>query len=240
MLGRGFWSLFVVAFLLFLGIVRLLWTVVVHWECLNLSVGRREIVFLGGLACANLLPWRWWWLGEHPHFLGRAGHETTALLLGTSRDSLIGKVAALLETHEMGHIQGAALDVYGVEPVPANSQPWRRAGPLGGRDGCSKALNTPRMGYVDNFLMNIWCAEAAENVERGLDGKEILLQLMYQTPDLCFIAGPLLAQLSIYSFSATSLQRCHPSCAGSIDPDFRTSYPRKPCRVPISTLSIFS
>ncbi|KAJ7780279.1 hypothetical protein DFH07DRAFT_794481 [Mycena maculata] len=30
------------------------------------------------------------------------------------------------------------------------------------------------MGYVDEGLMNAWYAETAENVERWLDGKEVL------------------------------------------------------------------
>jgi hypothetical protein len=32
------------------------------------------------------------------------------------------------------------------------------------------------MGYVEEGIMNTWYAETAENVERWLDGKEILHQ----------------------------------------------------------------
>jgi hypothetical protein len=30
------------------------------------------------------------------------------------------------------------------------------------------------MGYVDEVLMNAWYAETAENVDRWLEGKEVL------------------------------------------------------------------
>ncbi|KAL8350968.1 hypothetical protein RB601_000868 [Gaeumannomyces tritici] len=101
--------------------------------------------------------------------------KPTALLVNTSRGPLVDE-AALVETLEEGRIQGAALDVYPVEPVPAES-PWRRPG-YWGQDGRSKVLNTPHMGYVDTVLMNTWYAETAENVERWLQGKEILHRLV--------------------------------------------------------------
>ncbi|KAJ7612642.1 D-isomer specific 2-hydroxyacid dehydrogenase [Roridomyces roridus] len=101
--------------------------------------------------------------------------KPSALLVNASRGPLIDD-AALLDTLESGHIRGAAMDVFEQEPLPADS-PWRRSG-YWGRDGRSNVLTTPHMGYVDEGLMNAWYAETAENVERWLDGREVLHRLV--------------------------------------------------------------
>lgn len=95
----------------------------------------------------------------------------SALLVNTSRGPLVDQ-AALVDVLERGGIRGAAMDVFDVEPLPRDS-PWRRAD-YWGRDGRSKVLTTPHMGYVNEDLMNAWYAETAENVERWLDGRELL------------------------------------------------------------------
>ncbi|KAH7308665.1 D-isomer specific 2-hydroxyacid dehydrogenase [Stachybotrys elegans] len=100
--------------------------------------------------------------------------KQSALLINTSRGPLIDQ-AALLNTLEAGRIRGAALDVYDIEPLPLTS-PWRRPN-YWGRDGRSLLVATPHMGYVDEGLMNAWYAETAENVDRWLDGREILHRL---------------------------------------------------------------
>ncbi|KAI3400577.1 hypothetical protein diail_2779 [Diaporthe ilicicola] len=97
--------------------------------------------------------------------------KPSALLVNTSRGPLVDQ-AALVDTLEEGRIRGAAMDVFDVEPLPRDS-PWRRAD-YWGRDGRSKVLTTPHMGYVNEDLMNAWYAETAENVERWLDGRELL------------------------------------------------------------------
>lgn len=97
--------------------------------------------------------------------------KPSALLVNTSRALLIDPTA-LVDTLEKGRIRGAALDVFDVEPLPRDS-PWRRAN-YWGRDGRSNVLTTPHMGYVDEALMNAWYAETAENVERWLDGRDLL------------------------------------------------------------------
>ncbi|KAL1874477.1 hypothetical protein Daus18300_003495 [Diaporthe australafricana] len=97
--------------------------------------------------------------------------KPSALLVNTSRGPLVDQ-AALVDVLEGGRIRGAAMDVFDVEPLPRDS-PWRRAG-YWGRDGRSKVLTTPHMGYVSEDLMNAWYAETAENVERWLDGRELL------------------------------------------------------------------
>ncbi|KIE00092.1 glycerate dehydrogenase, partial [Metarhizium majus ARSEF 297] len=95
----------------------------------------------------------------------------SAMLVNTSRGPLIDS-AALLDTLERGGLRGAALDVYDVEPLPLDS-PWRRAN-YWGTGGRSRLVITPHMGYADEGLMNAWYAETAENVERWLEGKQVL------------------------------------------------------------------
>ncbi|KAH8131273.1 glycerate dehydrogenase [Trichoderma asperellum] len=97
--------------------------------------------------------------------------KNSAILVNTSRGQLVDQ-AALLDTLERGAIRGAALDVFDIEPLPLYS-PWRRAN-YWGEGGRSRLITTPHMGYADEGLMNAWYAETAENVDRWLDGKEVL------------------------------------------------------------------
>ena len=100
--------------------------------------------------------------------------KPSALLVNTSRGLLIDQ-DALLDTLEQGRIRGAALDVFDIEPLPLTS-PWRRTN-YWGLNGRSALLTTPHMGYVDEVLMNTWYAETAENVERWLQGRDVLHRL---------------------------------------------------------------
>lgn len=100
--------------------------------------------------------------------------KRTALLVNTSRGPLINE-KDLLQAAEEGKIRGIGLDTFEYEPLPADS-PWRCQ--KWGRDGRSKVLVTPHMGYVEEGLMNNWYAETAENVERWLAGKEVLHRLV--------------------------------------------------------------
>ncbi|KAH8700731.1 D-isomer specific 2-hydroxyacid dehydrogenase [Talaromyces proteolyticus] len=96
--------------------------------------------------------------------------KDSALLVNTARGPLVDSQAlqdALL-THQ---IAGAALDVFDIEPLPATS-PWRSQ--EWGRNGRSNLLVTPHMGYVENGIMNTWYEETAENVERFLQGQDLL------------------------------------------------------------------
>ncbi|KAK4155775.1 D-isomer specific 2-hydroxyacid dehydrogenase, partial [Chaetomidium leptoderma] len=101
--------------------------------------------------------------------------KPSSLLVNTSRGPLIDQ-PALRDTLERGHIQGCAMDVFDIEPLPRDS-PWRKRD-YWGQDGRSNVLVTPHMGYVDTGLMNTWYGETAENVERWLDGKELLHRLV--------------------------------------------------------------
>ncbi|KAF2000147.1 glycerate dehydrogenase [Amniculicola lignicola CBS 123094] len=97
----------------------------------------------------------------------------SALLINTSRGPLLDE-AALLDTLRNGRIRGAALDVFDIEPLPADS-PWRSEN--WDEPGKSRVLLTPHMGYVAEGTMQTWYEETAENIERYIEGKELLHSL---------------------------------------------------------------
>lgn len=99
--------------------------------------------------------------------------KDSALLVNTSRGPLVDD-AALYDTLQNGCIGGAALDVFDTEPLPRDSY-WRSQ--EWGHGGRSNLLITPHMGYVEDGLMHTWYEETAENVERWLEGQEILHRL---------------------------------------------------------------
>jgi phosphoglycerate dehydrogenase-like enzyme len=98
------------------------------------------------------------------------GMKPTGLLVNTSRGPLIDE-SALLNILRQGRIRGAALDVFDIEPLPADSQ-WRTQDWTA--EGMSRVLLTPHMGYVEEGTMQIWYEETSENLERYIDGKELL------------------------------------------------------------------
>lgn len=99
--------------------------------------------------------------------------KSNAIIVNTSRGPLINE-DALLDALQKGKIRGAALDVYDVEPLPMNSL-WRTT--KWGQDGRSEVLLSPHMGYAEEDVMKRWYEECAENVERFLDGKELMNRL---------------------------------------------------------------
>ncbi|KAI6708947.1 hypothetical protein PZA11_005876 [Diplocarpon coronariae] len=105
---------------------------------------------------------------------GLAGAEDLALLkksalfVNTSRGPLVDE-EALLEILQKGAIRGAALDVFAIEPLPADSK-WRTT--KWGADGRSQVLLSPHMGYVEEETLDNWYAEQAQIVtlwHRGQD-----------------------------------------------------------------------
>ncbi|KAJ4374384.1 hypothetical protein N0V83_003125 [Neocucurbitaria cava] len=96
--------------------------------------------------------------------------KPTALFINTSRGPLVSEVA-LLDTLRHGRIRGAALDVFDIEPLPADS-PWRTEDWDG--EGKSRILLTPHMGYVEEGTLTTWYEETAENLERFSEGKDLL------------------------------------------------------------------
>lgn len=102
-----------------------------------------------------------------------ASMKSTAMIINTSRGPLIDE-SALLETLNAGRIRGAALDVFDPEPLPLDS-PWRTT--PWGQDGRSEVLLSPHMGYGEEDLLHGWYREVAENLERWLDGRELLRKM---------------------------------------------------------------
>ncbi|KAH7078700.1 D-isomer specific 2-hydroxyacid dehydrogenase [Paraphoma chrysanthemicola] len=96
--------------------------------------------------------------------------KSSGLLVNTSRGPLVDETA-LLDTLRHGRIRGAALDVFDIEPLPADS-PWRNED--WDVKGKSRVLLTPHMGYVEEGTMQTWYEETVENVERLLSGEDLL------------------------------------------------------------------
>ncbi|KAE8451417.1 hypothetical protein EG329_004046 [Mollisiaceae sp. DMI_Dod_QoI] len=96
--------------------------------------------------------------------------KKSALFINTSRGPLVDEdaLAALLEK---GGIRGAALDVFEIEPLPADSK-WRTV--KWGEDGRGKVLLSPHMGYVEEETMANWYDEQVENIERWHKGETLL------------------------------------------------------------------
>lgn len=86
--------------------------------------------------------------------------KLTGLLINTSLGPLVDE-AALLDTLRHGRIRGAALDVFDIEPLPADS-PWRNED--WSVKGKSRVLLTPHMGYVEEGTLTTWYEETAENL----------------------------------------------------------------------------
>jgi lactate dehydrogenase-like 2-hydroxyacid dehydrogenase len=100
--------------------------------------------------------------------------KPTALLVNSSRGPLIDQLA-LLDTLKKGKIRGAALDVFEIEPLPADSE-WRTI--AWGKEGRSEVLLSPHMGYVTEGILDCWYEEQAENLRRWLGGEELKTRLL--------------------------------------------------------------
>lgn len=99
--------------------------------------------------------------------------QPSAFIVNTSRGPLIDE-SALLNALKAGRIRGAALDVFDPEPLPLDS-PWRTT--PWGQDGRSEVLLTPHMGYGEEDLLKGWYRETAKNLERWLNGEELVCKL---------------------------------------------------------------
>ncbi|MGW8375060.1 D-2-hydroxyacid dehydrogenase family protein [Streptomyces sp. ODS28] len=76
-----------------------------------------------------------------------------ALLVNTSRGPIVDE-QALLEALHAGRLGGAGLDVFGTEPLPADS-PWRSA---------PRTVLTPHLGYVTGRSYEVFYGDALEDV----------------------------------------------------------------------------
>lgn len=88
--------------------------------------------------------------------------KPSARLVNTSRGPLVVE-AALLDALANRRISGAAIDVYDIEPLPAD-HPYRRAENL---------LATPHIGYVTRGLYERFYQDTVDNIRKWLRDQEL-------------------------------------------------------------------
>ncbi|EHY60435.1 hypothetical protein ABEF92_005093 [Exophiala dermatitidis] len=91
--------------------------------------------------------------------------KPTAILVNTSRGPLVTE-SDLVDVLEKGAIRGAALDVFDTEPLPKDS-PWRKDN-YWGKEGRSRLLLSPHLGYADLETMHHWYDVQASVVDEWL------------------------------------------------------------------------
>ena len=84
--------------------------------------------------------------------------KPTARLVNTSRGPIVDE-AALIEALQACRIAGAAVDVFEVEPLPAD-HPFRKL---------ENVLATPHIGYVTEDLYRTFYGDAAANIAKWLE-----------------------------------------------------------------------
>jgi phosphoglycerate dehydrogenase-like enzyme len=90
--------------------------------------------------------------------------KPTAYLVNTSRGPIVDE-AALVEHLRAGRIGGAALDVFGVEPLP----------PGDALRTLPNSVLTPHLGYVSEKTYRTFYGEAAEDIAAFLAGRPVRL-----------------------------------------------------------------
>ncbi|GGJ16717.1 D-2-hydroxyacid dehydrogenase family protein [Streptomyces brasiliensis] len=88
--------------------------------------------------------------------------KPTAYLINTSRAAIVDQDALLAALQE-GRIAGAGVDVFDVEPLPAD-HPMRTA---------PRLLATPHLGYVSRANYERYYGQAVENIQAYLDGAPV-------------------------------------------------------------------
>ncbi|GGV78149.1 2-hydroxyacid dehydrogenase [Streptomyces griseoloalbus] len=88
--------------------------------------------------------------------------KPTAYLINTSRAALVDQDALLAALRE-GRIAGAGVDVFDIEPLPAD-HPMRTA---------PRLLATPHLGYVSQANYRTYYGQAVENIEAYLAGAPV-------------------------------------------------------------------
>jgi phosphoglycerate dehydrogenase-like enzyme len=85
-----------------------------------------------------------------------------AYLVNTSRSAIVDQDALLAALHE-GRIAGAGVDVFDIEPLPAD-HPMRTA---------PRLLATPHLGYVSLANYRTYYGQAVEDIQAFLDGSPV-------------------------------------------------------------------
>ena len=85
--------------------------------------------------------------------------KPTSYLVNTSRAAIVDQDALLAALHE-GRIAGAGIDVFDIEPLPAD-HPMRTA---------PRLLATPHLGYVSHANYTTYYGQAVENIRAYLAG----------------------------------------------------------------------
>ncbi|MFF5569457.1 D-2-hydroxyacid dehydrogenase family protein [Streptomyces luteogriseus] len=88
--------------------------------------------------------------------------KPSACLINTSRAAIVDQ-DALLDALRAGRIAGAGVDVFDVEPLPAD-HPMRTA---------PRLLATPHLGYVSRANYATYYGQAAEDIRAFLDGTPV-------------------------------------------------------------------
>jgi phosphoglycerate dehydrogenase-like enzyme len=90
--------------------------------------------------------------------------KRSAYLINTSRGPIVEQ-GALINALEKGLIAGAGIDVYDIEPLPAD-HPMRHL---------PRAHITPHVGFVTDTNYKLWYGQSAEDVAAWLDGRPLRL-----------------------------------------------------------------
>ena len=88
--------------------------------------------------------------------------KPTAYLVNTSRGPIVDE-SALIKAVQQGQIAGAGIDVYGVEPLPAD-HPYR---------SLKNTLLTPHIGYVTTDGYDFMYGDAVEDIKAFLSGAPV-------------------------------------------------------------------
>jgi phosphoglycerate dehydrogenase-like enzyme len=97
--------------------------------------------------------------------------KPSAVLVNTSRGPIVDE-GALVRALESGWIAGAGLDVFDVEPLPAD-HPFRRL---------SNTVVTPHLGYVTDSLYALFYEQIVEDIAGYLDGAPVRMLVSPNQP----------------------------------------------------------
>ncbi|MER5639933.1 D-2-hydroxyacid dehydrogenase family protein [Kitasatospora sp. NPDC002227] len=126
----------------------------------KLAASKEELLATSDFVSVHLV------LGERTRGLLGAAElallKPTAYLVNTSRSGLVDQDALLAALHE-GRIAGAGVDVFDVEPLPAE-HPLRTA---------PRLLATPHLGYVSELNYRTYYGEAVEDIQAWLAGAPV-------------------------------------------------------------------